>query len=68
MLPLFSELASCRTSSFGEAQPIAWAEIEAWARLFQTPLTSFEARALRELDAAWIAVYRECQAQARAKH
>lgn len=46
---------------------MAWAEIESWSRLFELPLTSFEVRALRELDAAWVAVYRQCQAEAAAQ-
>lgn len=57
LAPLFQsfvEMASARSSGFGAPQPIGWADMQAWSRMTQTPVTPFEARVLRLLDAAWV--------------
>ena len=57
-LPLwnaFTELAAARTYGFSGPNPIAWAEIEAWARLMRWPLEPRHVRVIRALDQAWMA-------------
>lgn len=51
----FCELAEARAHDGGRPQPIAWAELEAWARLMRWPLEPAHVRLLRAMDRAWLA-------------
>lgn len=64
LLLLFNELASARNAGFSTPQAIGWAEMQAWAVLTEMPLSSFEARVLRLLDAAWLRAWSEGQPKA----
>lgn len=48
----FCDLASGR----GARAPLAWAEVDAWARLNGVTLRPWEARVLRRLDKLWLEV------------
>lgn len=61
LLALFAELASARQAGFGAPQPLTWAEIEAWSRLTGMALLSWEARVMRQLDAAWLRAWHDGQ-------
>lgn len=51
----YCELAAARNSNGFGPVPLSFAEIDAWARLNARVLHPFELRALRALDAAWLA-------------
>lgn len=50
----FSELSAQRGSSFAGAEPLAYAEIEAWARLNRWPLRPHDVDMIRAMDRAYI--------------
>ncbi|WP_166486329.1 phage tail assembly chaperone [Cereibacter sphaeroides] len=50
----FWQLSRCRTFHAAGPNPIAWTEIEAWARLMRTPLEPHHVRILAALDDAWL--------------
>jgi len=51
---VFVTLAACRRTGFGAA-PLCLADLEAWARLTDTPLTPWELDTLIAIDAAALA-------------
>lgn len=50
----FGDLCGTRTWHASGPNPIAFAEIEAWARLGRWPLEPRHVAAIRALDAAWL--------------
>lgn len=55
----FLELNAGRTGSGFGPNPLAWSEVEAWARLSRLRLTGFERDALRALDAVFVRTFSE---------
>lgn len=61
LLLLFTELSAARCAGLSEPMPLSWGEMQAWSALTRTPLSSWEARVLRLLDATWLAAWRQGQ-------
>lgn len=51
----FLDLHATRSQGFAGPLPIAYAEIEAYARLHRIPMASRHVDILRAMDAAWLA-------------
>lgn len=63
LIGLFHELSSVRASGFNSPLPIGWADMQAWAALTHTALSSLETRLLRLLDAAWLRAWSDGQSK-----
>jgi hypothetical protein len=50
---IFGAVGAARQGGFGPS-PLAWAEIEAWSRLYGARLLPYELTALRAIDAAFL--------------
>jgi hypothetical protein len=59
----FAELSSARGGSGFGANPISYAEIEAWARLTRRYPSSVEVALLRDVDSAYLRVAAEWTSQ-----
>lgn len=52
-------MASKRQGGLNESQPIAWAEIHAWARLQRIDIEPWQVDAIAHLDDLWRAAARD---------
>lgn len=51
---MFIDLSSARTWSAAGPNPIAWSEIDAWARLRRWPVRNRHINVLRAMDRIWL--------------
>ena len=54
LFEMFTDLHASRSYSASGPNPIGFAEIEAYARLYRWPLKAHHVRALRRIDDAWL--------------
>lgn len=51
---LFIDLSNTRSQGYSGPLPITYSEIEAWSRITETPITSWEVSVIKRLDNVYI--------------